>query len=66
MSDTHMQKNMISTDRRERDNAVERWLGAEVAASYDAMKADPSRGVCVDSAFASVRDRHAERTKAPN
>lgn len=49
---------------RERDDAVERWLNGEVAASYDAMKADPGRGVSADSAFASIRDRHAERVKA--
>lgn len=48
---------------RERDEAVERWLNGEVAASYDAMKADPARGISVDAAFASVRDRHAERVK---
>jgi antitoxin ParD1/3/4 len=59
-----MQKNMIFTGRRERDAVVEYWLSGEVAASYDAMKADPSRGISVDSAFASVRDRHAERTRA--
>ncbi|MDM9626212.1 type II toxin-antitoxin system ParD family antitoxin [Rhizobium sp. S152] len=49
---------------RERDKAVERWLKGEVAASYDAMKADPARRVSVDTAFASVRDRHAARVKA--
>lgn len=48
---------------KERDEAVERWLHGEVAASYDAMKADPSRAVSVDDAFADVLARHAERMK---
>lgn len=48
---------------RERDDAVERWLRGEVAASYDAMKADPSRGLSIDTAFDALRERHAERLK---
>jgi len=48
---------------RERDEVIERWLNNAVSASYDAMKSDPSRAVTVDSAFASVRNRHAERVK---
>lgn len=48
---------------KERDEAVERWLNGEVAATYDAMKADPSRGVSVDTAFAAIRARHDERIK---
>ncbi|HZJ07392.1 MAG TPA: type II toxin-antitoxin system ParD family antitoxin [Nocardioidaceae bacterium] len=31
-----------------RDQAVEAWLQGEVAASYDALVADPSRGVSAD------------------
>lgn len=42
---------------------IERWLNNAVSTSYDAMKSDPSRAVTVDSAFASVRNRHAERMK---
>lgn len=49
---------------KERDDAVERWLRDEVAPIYDAMKADPKRGVSVDDAFASVRARNAARRKA--
>ena len=49
---------------KERDAAIERWLLEEVAPVHDAMKADPSRAVSVDSAFSDVRARHAERTKA--
>lgn len=48
---------------RDRDEAVEQWLRDTVAASYDAMKADPERGVPVDAAFDAIRDRHAARTK---
>ncbi|MEO6376443.1 MAG: type II toxin-antitoxin system ParD family antitoxin [Caulobacteraceae bacterium] len=48
---------------KERDEAVERWLRDEVALTFDAMTADPARGVSADSAFADVRARHAERLK---
>ena len=48
---------------QERDAAVERWLREEVAPAYDAMKADPSRGISAADAFASVRARHAARLK---
>lgn len=43
-----------------RDRAVERWLQNDVAAAYDAMKADPSRGISIDK----VRDRLAARHQA--
>ena len=48
---------------KERDEPVGRWLQHQAAPSFDAMKADPARGVSVDDAFASVRARHAERVK---
>ncbi len=48
---------------KERDDAVERWLNGEVTATYDAMKADPARGISVDDAFAAVRAHHAKRMK---
>lgn len=48
---------------QERDKAVERWLRDEVAPVYDAMKADPSRGIPVEDVFAAVRARHAGRLK---
>jgi len=48
----------------ERDAAVERWLREEVAPAYDAMKANPKRGVSAKDAFDAVRARHAKRTKA--
>lgn len=30
---------------RDRDDAVEQWLRNEVAPTFDAMKADPARGI---------------------
>lgn len=48
---------------KERDAAVERWLHQEVAPVFDAMAADPSRGIPADSVFADIRNRHVEWTK---
>lgn len=48
---------------QERDQAVERWLRDEVAPSYDAMMADPERGIPVEDAFDAVRARHAASSK---
>jgi antitoxin ParD1/3/4 len=42
---------------QERDAAVERWLREEVAPAYDAMKADPSRGIPAADAFAAAKAR---------
>lgn len=42
-----------------RDQVVEAWLGERVAESYDALKADPSRGVGV----ATVKGRLAGARK---
>lgn len=49
---------------KERDDVVERWLREEVAPTYDAMKANPKRGVSVDDAFDALRARDAARRKA--
>lgn len=49
---------------QERDAAVERWLRDEVAPVFDAMKADPLRGIPAADVFATVRARHAERLKS--
>jgi antitoxin ParD1/3/4 len=46
---------------QERDAAVERWLTDEVAPVYDAMKADPKRGLPAKSVFAEARARYAKR-----
>lgn len=45
---------------QERDAAVERWLREEVAPAYDAMAADPTRGVPAERVFADLRARHAK------
>jgi antitoxin ParD1/3/4 len=48
---------------RERDAAVERWLREEVAPVYDAMEADPTRGIPAEQVLASLHKHHAERLK---
>jgi len=48
---------------QERDAAIERWLREEVAPAYDAMKANPRRGLSAKRTFAEVRRRHAARVK---
>jgi antitoxin ParD1/3/4 len=42
-----------------RDAAVNRWLRDDVAPTYDAHKADPTRAVGLDEAMAQVRARIA-------
>jgi antitoxin ParD1/3/4 len=49
---------------QERDAAVERWLREEVAPIYDAMTAEPTRGIPAANVFGSIRARHARRVKA--
>lgn len=49
---------------QERDAVVERWLREEVAPVYDAMKADPTRGIPAKQVFAEIRAHHAVRRKA--
>ncbi|MEZ5730152.1 MAG: type II toxin-antitoxin system ParD family antitoxin [Burkholderiaceae bacterium] len=46
-----------------RDRAIEHWLRTEVAASYDAIKADPSRGIGLDAARARLAARHRAGTE---
>jgi len=48
---------------QERDAAVERWLREEVAPTYDAMKADPSRALSGDEVQERIRQRHFARLK---
>lgn len=43
-----------------RDKAVESWLQNQVGAAYDALKADPSRVVSVDSLRARLIGEHAK------
>ena len=44
---------------QERNAAVDRWLSDEVVPVYDAMKANPKRGIPIEKAFATVRAHHA-------
>ena len=48
---------------QERDRAVEDWLRNQVAPTYDAMLADPSRGIPASSVFDDVRALHARKSK---
>ena len=41
-----------------RDRAVEDWLRNDVAAAYDALKADPSRAVGVEAVKARLAAAH--------
>lgn len=41
-----------------RDRAVESWLHEQVGPAYDALKADPSRGVTIDDVRASLAAEH--------
>jgi len=44
---------------RARDQAVEAWLRGEVSEAYDALVADPSRGVSADELRARLAVRRA-------
>ncbi len=48
---------------QERDRVVEDWLRNQVAPTYDAMMADPSRGIPAKSVFDDIRALHAQRDK---
>jgi antitoxin ParD1/3/4 len=48
---------------QERDAVVERWLKEEVIPVYDAMQADPSRGIPADQVKAAMRAHHTDRVK---
>lgn len=41
-----------------RDRAVDKWLRKDVAAAYDALKADPSRAVGADAVKARLAAVH--------
>ena len=44
-----------------RDKAVENWLRSQVGPAYDALKADPARGVGADRIRARLAAEHAKR-----
>lgn len=48
---------------QERDAAVDRWLSKEVAATYDTMRADPSRALPAETVAQNLRLHHAMRLK---
>lgn len=48
---------------KERDAAVEKWLMQEVAPVYDAMEAEPDRGIPSETVFKRMRTLHAKRLK---
>lgn len=48
---------------QERDRAVEDGLRYQAAPTYDAMLADPSRGISAKSVFNDIRALHAQKTK---
>lgn len=48
---------------KEQDAALDAWLLREVAPVYDAMVANPARGIPADQVFAGLRARRAERTR---
>lgn len=48
---------------RAREKAVESWLRGDVVATYDAMKADPSRGRTPAQVRAALAREHARAKK---
>jgi len=48
---------------QERDAVVERWLKEDVVPVYDAMLADPGRGLSAEQVMAAMRAHHADRLK---
>jgi antitoxin ParD1/3/4 len=48
---------------QERDAVVERWLRDEPGPVYDAMHADPGRGLSADRVMAAMRTHHAKHLK---
>lgn len=46
------------------DRALEAWLREDVAAAYDALKADPSRAVPADKVRASLAAAHKSALRA--
>ncbi len=51
---------------QERDAVVERWLRNEVIPVYDAMRANPERGLSVEQVKAAMRAHHADHVKKAN
>lgn len=47
-----------------RDKALDTWLRTEVAAAYDELKADPSKGRTAEQVLASLKDETERQLKA--
>lgn len=47
-----------------RDKALDNWLRTEVAAAYDELKADPSKGRSADEVLASLKTETERQMKA--
>ena len=47
-----------------RDKAVEDWLRRDVAAAYDALKADPGRALSVETVKVRLAAKHRKATEA--
>lgn len=47
-----------------RDQALEKWLRTEVAAAYDEMKADPSKGLSSEEVLEALKLETRRQTKA--
>lgn len=48
---------------QERNVSIDRWLQDEVVSTYDAMQANPDRGISVDQVSTALAARHAARAK---
>lgn len=46
---------------QQHDRAIEHWLRTEVAETYDRMKADPDRGIPIETVRAQFRERARKR-----
>lgn len=47
-----------------RDKALDTWLRTEVAAAYDELKVDPSKGRTAEQVLASLKDETERQLKA--
>ena len=48
---------------QDHDAAIENWLRTEVAQTYDAMEANPERGIPAKQVFDELRARHAAKLR---
>jgi antitoxin ParD1/3/4 len=54
-------KTPVATEQISTATAVERWLREKVLPVYDAMEADPARGISAARLLAMLRAHHAQR-----